>query len=104
MVAQGQRSYVANCVECHSIEKDGPAMKAPNLWGVMGRKAGSAPDYPYSDALRNSPVVWSGETLDHWLASPSSFIPDNMMPFVGIKDPAERAALIAYLAAQSDAR
>lgn len=101
VLVAGQELFATNCAECHSIGKDGPIINGPNLWGVVGKKTGSGPDYPYSDALKNSTHIWSAETLDKWIESPSNFIPDNMMPFIGIKDPKERAALIAFIEKRS---
>jgi cytochrome c len=97
MVAKGQGLFAANCAECHSIAKDGAAINAPNLWGLMGKKVGSKDDFPYSDALAQSQIVWSTAELDKWIESPPTFIPGNAMPFVGIKDPSERQSLIAFI-------
>lgn len=98
LIAAGAKSFRANCAECHSISKDEAATVGPNLWGLMGKKAGHNPDFPYSDAMKNSPVIWTTETLDKWVTSPPALIPDNAMPFVGLKDMAERKALVAYIA------
>ena len=89
----GKAIYQARCTACHSIEYNGagPAHK-----GVFGRKAGSAPGFGYSKALKDSGVVWNEETLSKWLANPEEFIPGQRM-FVQTPDAAERADLIAYL-------
>jgi cytochrome c len=89
----GKALYQARCTACHSIEYNGagPAHK-----GVFGRKAGSAPGFAYSKALRDSSVVWSEETLAKWLENPEALIPGQRM-FVQTPDGAERADLIAYL-------
>ncbi|CAN5478360.1 c-type cytochrome [soil metagenome] len=101
LIEAGTQTFITNCAECHSIGKDGADAVGPNLWGVIGRKAGSKADFAYSDALKASPVVWDAQTLDKWLESPANFIPDNMMPFIGIKDAGERAALIAFIMQRS---
>jgi cytochrome c len=101
VIEAGAKSFAANCGECHSINKDGRTVMGPNLWGVMGRKLGAVKDFGYSDALFNSNLVWSPETMDKWIESPSTFVPDNMMPYIGMKDPKERAAVIAYIAKRS---
>ncbi|MBA4353193.1 MAG: hypothetical protein C0409_00735 [Novosphingobium sp.] len=101
VIAAGQALYAANCAECHSISKDGAVIYGPVLWGVVGKKAGTGSEYPYSDALKNSGHVWSAGTLDKWLEGPSDFIPDSAMPFIGIKNPEERAALIAFIEKRS---
>lgn len=85
------------CRACHGVEASEGNKVGPNLHGVMGRKAGLAPGFAYSDALAQSTVVWTPETLDPWLARPSEFLPGNRMVFVGIKKPEDRANLISYL-------
>ncbi len=101
LVAAGAKIFRTNCSECHSIAKDEAAFTGPNLWGVIGKKAGHNTDFPYSDAVKNAPVVWTAETLDKWITSPPALIPDNAMPFIGLKDAAERKALVAYIAKAS---
>lgn len=93
-VQRGKALYESRCTSCHSLEYNGagPAHK-----GVFGRKAGSAPGYAYSNALRDSATVWSEATLDRWLAGPDALIPGQKM-WVSVGDAAERADIIAYLA------
>ncbi len=93
-VQHGKTLYETRCTSCHSIEYPaaGPAHK-----GLFGRKAGSSPGYAYSNALKDSKVVWSAETLDKWLSGPEAFIPGQKM-YISIPDAAERADIIAYLA------
>jgi cytochrome c len=92
---RGKSLYETRCTTCHSLEFHGagPAHK-----GVFGRKAGSAPGYAYSPALRDSTVVWNAATLDKWLSGPDAFIPGQKMWF-SISDAVDRADIIAYLAA-----
>ncbi|MEZ5565305.1 MAG: cytochrome c family protein [Gammaproteobacteria bacterium] len=94
--AKGKVQFL-QCRACHSLEAAGPNKVGPNLHGLFGKKAGFAPGFNYSDALKNSGVVWSAETLDHWFERPSELIPGNHMVFVGIRNPGDRANLIAYL-------
>ena len=67
---------------------------------MFGRKAGSARDYDYSEALASSKVVWSEETLDRWLSGPEKFIPGQKMS-ISVASEADRRDVIAYLKAQS---
>ncbi|MCA6099372.1 c-type cytochrome [Bradyrhizobium australafricanum] len=94
--SRGQRDFRA-CVPCHSLEPDrnttGPSLA--NLWG---RKAGSLPSFDrYSDTLKASGIIWDDRSLDAWLADPQRMVPDNEMPFEGIKDSRVRSDLLAFL-------
>lgn len=93
---RGAKAYRA-CVACHSLEP-GQHLTGPSLANVYGRKAGAAPGFlRYSDALKQSSVVWDEKTLDAWLREPATFIPGNVMTFRGIKDEKVRRDLIHYM-------
>lgn len=83
------------CAACHST--DGSKRAGPTLAGVVGRKAGSTPGFPYSRAMKNATVVWDDESLDAYLAAPQKFMPGNVMAFSGLPDAKARADVIAYL-------
>jgi cytochrome c len=94
--ARGQRVFGA-CAPCHSLEPN-KNMTGPSLSGVWGRKAGSAESFSrYSPALKSSSIVWSDRTLDEWITDPQQLVPGNQMTFEGIKNPRERADLLAFL-------
>jgi len=90
------------CRACHSLEEGGGNIVGPNLFGLFGRTAGSAPDYLYSDALSASGFVWTPRALDAWLAEPFAFLPGNRMSFPGLSEPKDRNGLIAYLLQYTD--
>jgi cytochrome c len=90
---RGEALYKSKCTTCHSIDYNGVGPAHKNL---IGRKAGSLPDYSYSPALQVSSVVWSEQTLDKWLTNPEKFIPGQKMGFL-VPSAQERADLIAYL-------
>jgi cytochrome c len=92
------------CRACHSLEAGGANKVGPNLHGFLGRKAGLAPGFSYSEAVAQSGIMWSAENLDHWLARPSEFLPGNRMVFVGIRKLEDRANLIAYLQRETGAQ
>ncbi|MFZ1623666.1 MAG: cytochrome c family protein [Gammaproteobacteria bacterium] len=100
--AKGQIVFL-QCRACHSLEAGGPNKVGPNLHGVIGRKAGLAPGFSYSDQMTASGVVWSAETLDKFLLRPSDFIPGTRMVFVGLRKPEDRANVIAYLKQETGA-
>ena len=89
----GQEIYESRCIACHSPDAN---RVGPKHRGVVGRKAGSLPDFNYSKAVKNAGVVWDEATLDKWLTNPQGFIPGQRMNFK-VPDPADRADLIAYL-------
>jgi cytochrome c len=86
------------CAICHSTTKGAPNRMGPNLFGVVGRKAGTYPGFSYSAAMRHAGFVWTPLKLDAYLTAPQTVVPGNNMPFAGIPDPGQRADLSAYLA------
>jgi cytochrome c len=94
--AENGKSIYKMCRACHAI--DGKNKVGPHLDGVLGRKAGAVDGFNYSKALKDSGKTWDEATLDAYLKDPKGFIPGNKMVFVGVKDDADRADLVAYLA------
>jgi cytochrome c len=84
------------CKACHALEA-GKNKIGPSLHGLMGRAAGTAEGFKYSDAMAGSGLTWDEATLDQYLADPKGFIPGNKMVFVGVKKDDQRADVIAYL-------
>jgi len=65
--------------------------------GVVGRAAGSAPNYPYSEAMKESGLVWDEKTLNEFLTAPISYLNGTKMGFAGLSSATDRADVIAYL-------
>lgn len=86
----------APCQSCHSAGKDSGSRVGPNLYGVIGRKAGTVADYRYSNAMRDSGIVWTREALDRFLAAPAQTVPGTRMN-TAFPDEARRRAAIEYL-------
>ena len=95
----GETVFKRNCAICHTTEP-GKNKIGPSLAGVVGRKAGSIPDYSYSQANKSSGVTWDEATLDTYLTAPTKFVPGTKMVFAGLKNPDDRTAVIAWLKTQ----
>jgi cytochrome c2 len=93
---KGKEIYDRRCQICHSMDS-GVNKLGPSLAGVFGKKAGSVSGYSYSQALKDSDIVWNAQNLDQWLADPHQFVPGDKMPFPGLKNAADRQDVIAYL-------
>lgn len=88
--------FKQRCQACHSVTPGAPASIAPNLAGVVGRKAASSA-YSYSPALKASKLVWTKTNLGTFLSGPQQMVPGTRM-VIRVADPADRAALIEFLA------
>lgn len=88
----------AVCGACHPTSTDGASAMGPNLRGVIGRHIGTLRGFNYSAAMRESSIVWTREELDAYLTNVSAKIPGTLMAFGGLSNPADRAAIIDYLA------
>lgn len=100
--AKGEQS-AKKCAACHSFGKGEPAKAGPNLYGVIGLKHAHMEGFGYSDAMKKTAdKTWDFENMDHWLEGPKNYIQGTTMAFAGIKDPQERANVLAYLNKNSD--
>lgn len=95
--ASGARLFAEACAGCHALQPGARGI-GPDLHGLFGRRAGSLPGYPYSPAMRRSGTVWTGRSLDRFLAAPQRMVPGTTMRFPGIADARLRASLVAWLA------
>ena len=85
------------CAICHSNTKGAPARIGPNLFGVVGRKAGTFPEFSYSAAMKNAGFVWTVPKIAAYAQHPQVVVPGNRMSFAGVTRPADAADLVAYL-------
>jgi glucose/arabinose dehydrogenase/cytochrome c2 len=99
----GRIAFSEQCSLCHSAApNDGGGGDAPNLFGVIGRRAASQPRYPYSKALADCGLTWDAATLDRFLNSPNDVVPGSAMT-VSVPEQATRENLIAYFQAVKSA-
>jgi cytochrome c len=87
----------AKCLACHQLGGDAKNAVGPVLNGIVGRKAGSYPDYNYSDANKNSGITWDVATLKEYLKSPRTRVPGTKMIFSGLPKDEDIDNVIAYL-------
>ncbi len=94
--AAGEAVFRQRCANCHTLTA-GASPIAPDLTGVVGRKAGSLKDYTYTGALRKADFVWTPEKLNEWLIAPHNAVPETEMAFPGLKSDKERADVVEFL-------
>lgn len=98
-IAAGEKVF-KKCAACHAIGPDAKNRVGPELNALIGRTAGTAPDFSYSEAMKaagTGGLVWSSETLHTYLESPKAMVPGTKMTFAGLKKPEDRDAVIAYI-------
>ena len=96
-VTSGQLVFNNVCRTCHSI-REGDNRLGPHMRGIVGRKAGSLPNYSYSSAMRGANFVWDEENLERFIANPDGIVPGNSMkPYGGLASAESRAKLVAFL-------
>ncbi|RVT91866.1 c-type cytochrome [Rhodovarius crocodyli] len=94
--AEGRRLFQQRCASCHATET-GINRIGPSLAGVTGRQAGRLEGARITEALRGSGLTWDEATLDRFLQAPRQLVPGTSM-MVALSNPAQRAAVLAYLA------
>jgi len=95
--ASEQQAFNNACRTCHMV-KEGDNRLGPNLYKVIGRKAGSLPDYNYSSAMKGAGFVWDEEKLEHFIASPDKVVPgNNMKPYGGLASAEDRKRVVTFL-------
>ncbi|MEX6508783.1 c-type cytochrome [Jiella sp. M17.18] len=104
-VKEGQTIF-KKCQACHSGEKGGPNKVGPHLWGVVDRPVASVSDFSYSAGMKkfsdNGQKKWTYDHIYHFIKAPKDYVPGTAMGFAGLKDPQQRADVIAYLRTLND--
>ncbi len=99
-IDHGQKIF-KKCSACHMIADGGKNMIGPNLWGVIGRKAGSVTDYKYSKAMVAYAKEWTFEEMNSYLIKPQAYIKGTKMAFAGLRKEKDRASVILYMNSKS---
>jgi len=93
----GQIAFNNACRTCHTV-REGDNRLGPSLSRVIGRKAGSLPNYNYSESMKKADLVWDKQNLDRFIANPDVVVSgNNMKPYGGIASAEERAKIVAFL-------
>jgi cytochrome c len=96
-VATGQLVFNNACRTCHTT-KEGDNRLGPHLYKIVGRKAGSLPNYGYSSAMKSADFVWDEAKLNRFIANPDEIVPgNNMKPYGGLASAEDRAKILAFL-------
>lgn len=93
--ARGQTVF-KKCTQCHSAV-EGKNGTGPSLYGIVGRPAGSIPNFRYSEANKTSGITWTEQQMFEYLENPKKKIPKTIMAFAGLPKPQDRADVIAFL-------
>lgn len=93
----GAEVHEVLCAECHSL-KAGQNKKGPNLFAVIGRKAGTQAGVVYSDSMKNSGINWTPDKLRQYLEGPKAMVPGTKMKFRNKMSAPDMDNLLAFLA------
>ena len=96
--ADAGKTSFNKCLACHAVDEGAKNKVGPVVNGLEGRKSGTVEGYSYSEANKNSGIVWNKETFLEYIKDPKAKIPGTKMVFAGIKKEDEANALWAYLA------
>ena len=95
--AAGKALFKKKCKICHVVKDNGKNGMGPNLFGVVGRKAGTQDGFTkYSDGMKSA-GVWDDAALNKLMEDPAAFVAGNKMKGGKISDAGQRADIIAYL-------
>jgi len=93
--AKGEKLFL-QCKTCHALEA-GENRIGPSLHGIIGHHSGAIAGFSYSEANKNSGIVWTPEKLFQFLEKPQRVVPGTKMAYAGLPAAQDRADLIAYL-------
>ena len=96
-MAKGQLVFNNACRTCHTT-KEGDNRLGPHLYKIVGRKAGSLPNYDYSSSMKSADFVWDEAKLNRFITNPDEMVPGkNMKPYGGLASADDRAKILTFL-------
>jgi cytochrome c len=95
--AKGEALFKRQCAVCHTANEGGKNGVGPNLYDVVGKPHGHLEGFNYTAALKSHQGPWTYDQLNAWLTNPAQYAPGTRMGFAGLKNPEDRANVIAYL-------
>lgn len=95
-IEAGEKLFNSECRKCHAPGATGPSY-GPPLENIVGRGAGTVPNYDYSTALEASGIVWTPAALRAWMEDNDGFMPGTKMRHVGIEDRTVQDFILAHL-------
>lgn len=96
--ANNGKVVFGRCAVCHTTNKGGSNGLGPNLFGIVGRKAASLPNFMYSGPMKASGITWTPDKLTAWISGPARLVPGTKMAFGGISNAQQVGDVVAYLA------
>jgi cytochrome c len=91
------KSVWNKCRACHQVGEGAKNLAGPVLNGLIGRKAGSAEGFSYSEANKNSGITWDKPAFREYIRNPKAKIPNTTMVFAGLSDERDAEDLLAFL-------
>lgn len=96
-IEEGIAAAAKYCTVCHSFEKGGKVVFGPNLFGVAGQPAGEVEGFKYSQALKDSGLIWTDSNMVGFLSEPETFLKGTTARFPGLKSAKDKADILAYM-------
>jgi cytochrome c len=98
---KGKAAFIKQCVICHTIDKGDPNLFGPNLSGIVGKKAGTVPEFAYSRPFKtNANWEWTEDALGSWIMFPAVMVPGTAMAIFPGAPERDRDDIVAYLASK----